>query len=218
MSALERAVTDIRSHGRGSHRRTVWLDGDPWRDMPLEVLRELGLRREDVIDPEEIETRLEDLEPRLARERAFRLLQYRERSRDEVFRRLIDDGYREKIAGETVRSLTSSGLIDDGRFAEGFARTLVVSRGYGRARAFTELVRHGLDEDLVNQALEQVAPLEDEAARALALAVRLVKATDTPERLGARLVRRGFGTRVALDAARSVLEAAGFRDDSEDPA
>lgn len=195
----------------------MWLDGDPWRDLPSEVLRELDLRREDTLDPDEIDARLDELEPRLARERALRLMQYRERSHDEIVRRLVDDGYRDDVALETVRSLAASGLVDDVRFAEGYARMLVRSRGYGRARAFAELVRHGLGEELANCALDAAAPVENESARACTLATRLRKPGDTPERLAARLARRGFSTRTALDAARSVLGSTDATHECEDP-
>jgi len=198
-------VTDVRSHRRGSRRRTVWVDGEVWRSMPVEVLRELGLRPGDSIDPPAAELEAAGIEPRLARERALRLLQYRERSTQELLGRLIDDGYLEESADATVEWLTSTGLLDDRRFAEGYARTLVLYRGLGRMRALREMGARGLSDDLAIEALDAIAPEEDEERRALATAVRLHRQGDTPQRLAARLARRGFPARAAFGAARQIV-------------
>lgn len=206
MTGRQRLITDVKAHGRASRRRTVCLDGEPWREMAVEALRELGLRVGDTVDVPEVHDRLREMEPRLARERALRLLLYRDRSVHELHSRLMDDGFTGDVVDEVVGGLASTGLLDDARFAEGFARVLVRSRGYGRERALRELRAHGIDEDAARDALDQAAPPEDETGRARTLAHRMARSGDTVDRLGARLVRRGFAPGVALDAARFTLK------------
>ena len=205
MSDQLRLVTDVKTHGRASHRRTVWLDDEPWRDMAVEALRECGIAAGDEVIISQIDDRLRDAEPRLARERALRLLMYRERSTHELHSRLLDDGYPPDVVDPLVAWLIDTALVDDVRFAEGFARMLVRSRGYGRDRAMRELRRRGIDDESARAALDAAAPPGDEVDRALVLARRLARTRDTVDRLAARLARRGFAPGISLHAARSVL-------------
>ncbi len=200
-----RLVTDVKTHGRASHRRTVWVDGEPWRDMAVEALRECRITVGDTIDIVGPDERLREVEPRLARERALRLLMYRERSTHEIHSRLLDDGYPADVADPLVAWLVDTGLVDDTRFAENFARTLIRSRGYGRERALRELRTRGIDDGLARSSLDAAAPPDDEPERARLLARRLLRNGDTVQRLAARLARRGFAPGVSLDAARSIL-------------
>ena len=57
-----RLVTNVKTHGRASHRRTVWLDDEPWRVMAVEALRECGIAVGDHVDVTELDERLRDME------------------------------------------------------------------------------------------------------------------------------------------------------------
>lgn len=214
MSAHGAVLTSIRTHARGSRRRTLVIDGDQWDTIPVEVLRDLDLREGDVLDLDDLRKRIAVAAPSRARERALRLLMYRERSASELITRLVDDGYSEAVSRDLVASLTASGLVDDQRFAENYARVLVLSRGYGRPRALRELLAKGLSEDLALAALEASAPQDHEEDRTQERAHALARAGDTTDRLAARLARRGFAPGVSLRAARNELRE---RDVYEDP-
>lgn len=204
-----RVLTEIRPQRRGSKRRSLLLDDEPWRSLPVEVLRELGLRPGDAVDTFELDAKIDDLEPRFARERCLRLLSVRERTESELLKRLLEDGYSEDVARETVARLAETGLVDDSRFAETMARVLIDSRRLGRSRAFRELTRRGIDEEMAAAALDAYAPRDAESARALESAQRLLRANDTVPRLASRLVRRGFAPGEAFTAARSVVPTTG---------
>ncbi|MHB1323123.1 MAG: regulatory protein RecX [Coriobacteriia bacterium] len=169
------------------------------------MITELGLRQGDLIDPDPLSARADDLAPRLARERALRLLAARERSAHELQARLVDDGFEIAIAAQTVEALERAALVDDSRLAEAHARTLVVHRGFGRNRVLRELARRGVDESLARQAVDDLAPAEDEAARAHSAAPRIAREGDTVQRLACRLVRRGFAPGEAFRAAETTL-------------
>ncbi|MHB8740933.1 MAG: regulatory protein RecX [Coriobacteriia bacterium] len=197
-------VTAIRSR-RGSKRREVELDGSMWRAMPRSVLAELGISSGDLVDPDENTARMITHEPPAARERALRLLAYRDRSESEMRTRLSDDGYSPLIVDQIVGWLLDTGLLDDGRFAEQLARTLVIGRRYGRSRALQYMRRAGVSDELALSALGALAPSEDERDRALALARSLFRSGDTVDRLASRLVRRGFTPADSLACARLVI-------------
>jgi len=201
-------VTAITSR-RGTKRREVHVNGDQWAIMPAAIVKALGLQVGDTIALDEVLVRRLEIEPQHARERAFRLLAYRERSTTEMADRLTDDGYLQSIVADTVSWLTDTGLLDDERFAEQMARTMIILRGFGRQRALRELRRFGIVDDGAARALDAVAPAEGEDERAFEMARRLSRPSHSVDRLAARLVRRGFSTSDALKAARSCVSPSG---------
>lgn len=209
-------ITDIRSPARGSHRRTLVMDGDSSLVLPVEVLRDLDLRVGDEITPSGVADAVSAIAPVRARERALRLLRYRERTCKEVLDRLLDDGYSPDVAQTVVGDLLSSGLIDDERFARDYARVLTAVRSYGRERTSRELARRGIPAERITAVLDEVAPLEAEPERALSRARALVRSGDTAQRLASRLVRRGFSPSVALHAAYDVVRSEGSAAEFDD--
>jgi len=201
-------VTAITSR-RGSKRREVHVSGDQWAIMPAAIVKALGLQVGDTIALGDVLVRRLEIEPQHARERAFRLLAYRERSTKEMADRLTDDGYLQSIVADTVSWLTDTGLLDDERFAEQMARTMIILRGFGRQRALRELRRFGIVDDSAARALDAVAPAEGEDDRAFEIARRLSRPSDSVDRLASRLVRRGFSASDALNAARSCVSPSG---------
>ncbi|MBN2248279.1 MAG: regulatory protein RecX [Coriobacteriia bacterium] len=205
-------VTAIRTR-RGSKRREVELDGSPWRAVPKPVLARLGISVGDLVDADQVTDRIQELEPTAARERTMRLLEYRDRSEAEMRARLTGDGYSEATTDDTVIWLLDTGLLDDDRFAEQLARSLVVGRRYGRTRSLRHLQQAGVPADVARRALDALAPEEDERERALVLARSLFRHGDSVERLASRLVRRGFTPSDSLAVAHSVIPQEGVDDD-----
>ena len=199
-----RIVTDVRG-GRGRARRTVYLEGEPWMSMPVRVLREIGIAPGDAVDTTDVLGRAREAAAPLARERAYRLLGFRDRSAAELRGRLEEDGYPDDVVRDLIEDLVASGLLDDERFARTLARSLIDIRGLGRARAAREMTQRGVTTETVAEALDEVLDGEREDDRALFAARRSHRQSDTVDRLAARLVRRGFGTREALHAAREVI-------------
>jgi regulatory protein len=202
-------ITEVRAPAGRSHRRTVFVDGEPRLALPVEVLRDLDLRKGDAFDEERVADRLAESAPGCARQRALGLLAYRERGAKELLSRLLEDGYSEDVAQATLDWLLAAGLVDDARFARSTARMLVVTRGYGRDRALRELRSRGVDDGLARDVLDEVASADAEEERACMRARSLARAGDTVPKLAARLARRGFNSSIALRAAQSVLENEG---------
>lgn len=177
----------------------------PWRVLPVAVLRELSVEPGDDIEFDVLENRIAEIEPRLARARALALVGYRERCAAEVSSKLASDGYSAAAVGRVIEDLTAIGIIDDARFAEARARTLIEIRGLGRARALREMTACGLDRKRAIRALDACAPQEDERQRAALAAHRIARPRDTVNTLAQRLARKGYGVAVALQAARDEV-------------
>lgn len=200
-------VTELRQAGRGSKRRLVFIDGEPWRSTPIEVVRAIGLAVGDDRDISDMAEEIAEAEQPCARERALRLLAFRDRTTAEIRSRLADDGYCEDVVRVIVDDLLASGLLDDRRTGESVARILARDRSLGRRRLAADLAYRGVDDGLAREIVDAECPEESEAARADSLAATLVRAgrgRDT-RHLAAALVRKGFSVRDAFAAARRVL-------------
>jgi len=117
-------------------------------------------------------------------ELAARALRHRDRSRQELDRRLEEVGIEEAERATTLDTLERIGYLDDRRFAAARARTLA-ERGYGDEAIRVDLGRHGLTSAVAEEAL---GSLEPEPDRARALVLRLGRRRNT----AAQLQRRGF--------------------------
>lgn len=102
-----------------------------------------------------------------ARAAAYRYLASRDRSREEVARRLRRRGFPEGVIEKTVEDLTRMQYLDDVRFARNWVRIRREQKGYGRDRLRQELAAKGLEKELIEEALGNNPEAEAEAARRL---------------------------------------------------
>ena len=186
-------------------RRLVFSDGLGSRTTSASVLRVLSLEAGDEVDTAELESEIAALEPEHCRERALRILGYRDRSIAEMRVRLIDDGYPEPAVAEVVDDLVACGLLDDARFASAWVRARAAA-SFGPQRVRRELVGKGVDPDVIDVALSDVF-VEDEADRARRLLRGPAPATrQERDRWVRRLIRKGFDLSTALKAVDTYDE------------
>jgi regulatory protein len=197
-------VTGIATPRLGQKRRVIALDGEEWRATSAAVLRGIGLREGDVVDADDLAAVIGQAEPGAARDRALRLLGYRERSSRELAARLTEDGYPEELVEILVARLQECLLVDDRRFAETVTRSALAGKQLGRRRILRTLDDAGVDATTVAEVVDTLAPADDELERAIALARRMNARVDDPRRLAQRLIRRGYAPNVAFAAVRSV--------------
>jgi regulatory protein len=169
------------------------------------VLVGCGLRVGQPITPERLEeiTAAETL--RRAKESAFQLLSYRDRSEKEITDRLGRRGYEEPVIAAVRDYLRTAGYLDDA----GFARRWIADRGSSRGRRALnyELRQKGVDAEILTEAMAAGCDVETERASARLTAVKRVgadpadKSREAQAKLAAYLGRRGFG----YDTIRPVL-------------
>lgn len=207
-------VTDIKKRPAGTRRRVVALDGDDWRTTSAEVLADLGIRMGHIASADELSHQIDEAEPVLARAKALRLLNYRERSVSELAGRLEQDGYPAEVARKVASDLEASGLVDDERFAHALARQLLEIRGLGRRRVLADLATKGVDPEVAANAVDELVSVADDERRAQEMARTLSsRVGGSVDRVASKLVRKGFPTGVALRAARDAVDALSHIDD-----
>ncbi len=201
-------VTIVRIETAGPDRRARRLcfsDGAEPRTTAAAVVRALGLEPGVAIEPGTLEATLAEAELPCARDRALNYLGYRDRSRAEVAKRLVNDGYPSPIVAAVLDRLAELELLDDARFAAGWVRARSAT-GFGPRRIARELRERGVDDTVASEALEAESAT-DELDRAItALGSRRVRVAADRDRLLRRLVSRGFSFAVAREAVARVSE------------
>ncbi len=146
-----------------------------------------------------------------ARDSAVRMLARREHARAELTRKLVAKGVAEPLASEVVARLAAQKLVCDERFTEMLVHARI-ERGHGPRRIAHELRERGVDETLIEAAVD--AADRDWIRRAAgARAKRFGAAAPGSYAERARQTRflqqRGFTgeqIRRALDAAAGVAD------------
>lgn len=185
--------------------RRIFFEDDPApRTTAVAVVKRLSITEGMEVDRDALEKSISTEELPLAKERALKLLGYRERSAAEVRSKLKDSGYPAAVAGAVVERFREVELIDDSRFASTWARSRLAA-GYGARRISRELAHKGVAPEIVAAALEPAEDDLDEVELALrSLRGRAPRDRADSQRLIRRLLSRGFG----LSAARSAVETA----------
>jgi regulatory protein len=99
-----------------------------------------------------------------ATELALRALRHRDRSRRELDERLARAGIPADERAEALDHLAAAGLLSDRRFADERARTLARRNG-SDTQIYGDLRRSGVPEDVVADALAELEPEAERAAR-----------------------------------------------------
>lgn len=89
---------------------------------------------------------------RRARERAMYLLDYRDYSYSELYKKLLNN-YGEQICYDVCDKLAELGFINDRRYAESLARKYMEVKKLGYFRAVQEMRLKGLSKELIDEVL-----------------------------------------------------------------
>lgn len=136
------------------------------------------------------------------RDRALRCLAQRDHSRAELARKLVGHGSPEEVA-DLLQSLKELGLQSDSRFAGTYVRSK--ANRLGNARLAQELVRRGVERDLIGEVLTG-PDVEDEMERARAAWNRKFGTSPTNQQEWARQARFLQGRGFAMDTIRKLLK------------
>jgi regulatory protein len=189
-------------------RRLVYDDGSDSRLTSLAAVRRLALEEGADVFPQRLDDALREVEEPLAKERALRLLGYRDRSRAELTRKLRDSGYSIELAQRISDRFVQMGLVDDERFAAAWTRSRRAAR-IGPRRIERELLAKDIDPEIVADALATACPEDSQVDQAIQ-ALRGATAS-SPKRRDAlirRLVAKGYALAVAVQAVNAAASGA----------
>lgn len=130
---------------------------------------------------------------RRARERALYLMDYRDHSYIELFKKL-EKNYDEDICYDVIDSLVEVGIVDDRRYAENLAQRLMEVKRCGYYKAVQEMRRKGISKELANEILSEFEDTTQERLKDLIESkyARRLEDEDGIKKVKNALVRNGY--------------------------
>lgn len=164
--------------------------------------------------PEDPQSQAEEADPyAVARAIVLRQLAAAPRSRAQLAKKLRERGCADDVATTVLDRMVELGLVDDEAFAELLVRSKQGTRGLARRGLAHELQKYGIDREVAEDALAQVAPADERetAERLVAKKLRSLHglAPDVQaRRLAGLLARKGYPGDVAWPVVRDAIERA----------
>lgn len=185
-------LTDYSETKRGNI--ALFLDGAFAFSISPEAFTAAGLRTGDELDQRTVAELREASDLKKAKDKALTLLSYKQYTSAELEKRLCEHTTPE-AASLAVERMEALGLVNDGDYAERYARRLA-ARGLGERRMRMEMRQKGLPQETVDFALSHLE--SDPAGRARELLEKKYPLWREDEKIRRRayaaLARRGFGS------------------------
>jgi regulatory protein len=164
--ASEQRISAIEVQERRRNRRSIYINDKFVVGVDETVVADLHLHVGQQIGEDELRHIVHAELVSKAKERALKLLDYRQRSRSEISRGLARAGYEEDVIAEVLERLESMGLIDDAQFSRAWVNHRLSGKPMGKMRIKWELRQKGVPAEAAEEALAAVdADSEYESAR-----------------------------------------------------
>ncbi|RKX53348.1 MAG: RecX family transcriptional regulator [Thermotoga sp.] len=135
---------------------------------------------------------------------ALKLLKIRARSEEEIRKRLRMKGYTEAEIGKVMEKLRRMNMVDDSKFSYLYAYDRLTVHKRGPKLIRMELIKLGVDERIVDDAIERVL-METKEEDVISGMVEKWKNLDKGKIID-RLMRRGFDYQKIVEVLNSLFE------------
>ncbi len=151
---MEHRISALTAQKRNPNRVNIFLDGE--YAFSLQRITAAWLEVGQQIDDEKINKLKAEDDQEKAYQKILNLLSYRPRTQAEIQRKLTTYELTEETINSILERLRKNGLLDDARFAETWIENRNVTRPRGRRALAFELRQHGVEANLIEDALEEV--------------------------------------------------------------
>ena len=182
------------SEERKKGMTALYIDGEYAVNVDTVTFASSGFHTGSDITDDELYELLRASRISRAKEKALYLIEYRSRTRKELRDKLLPL-FGEEAAEAAIERLEQLGLIDDEGFARDYAEQLIKRKLYSRERAAFEMMKKGIDKDIIEEVLDEMEPDPTEQIRQL---------------LSTKYVRRLSNEKDRLRTV-NALKAMGFR-------
>lgn len=169
--------------------------------MTKELLLKYDIKEDDEITENDIQQLLLHEEKEKIRNRAYRLLSYRDRSSREMRERLVRAGFDAPLVDDVVHGLLADDTLNDERFAQTFVHDYTRVKPKGNRFIFRELVKKGI----AKETIENVLKTRDERELLRHFIQKKLKQLDPKnvkdrQKLIRRLLHHGFTPELVYEA------------------
>ncbi len=153
-------ITDIKLKKKALVE--LYVDGKLVANIDINIVAEHKLKKMQEIDEEYLQELIRLSDEHRAKQRAMFLLSRKDYCEKELFDKL-SKAYNEQAAQLAVDRMKELKFIDDERYAIKYAKDLLFRKHLAKRRAQYEMMRKGLDKELVEETLKQIEtePVEE---------------------------------------------------------
>jgi regulatory protein len=200
-------ISKITPQKKHKNRCSLYVDGDFLCGLSLDIVTKYDLHEDDEITQDEIETLLLQEEKMKIRNRAYRLLSYRNRSTQEITQRLLEKGFDKTLVDEIINEFLHDQILDDERFVHAFVHDYTHVTPRGNVYIQNELRKKGVPQELIDKELscrdERAFMLQFIKHKLFNLSVEDPKQR---QKLIRRLLNRGFSSTIVYDTIRQLQD------------
>lgn len=147
-------ITKIEMQQNNEQRCSIFVDGEFLLGIEAELVYEFNLEKGETLTKETLNQLLDQEELLQAKQAAFNLLSYRQRSKQELKERLLKKDYHITVVEQVVNILKRLDYLDDKEFARSWIKDRIV-KGYGPYRIRKQLKEKGVSSDIIEEGLAE---------------------------------------------------------------
>ena len=203
-------ITDIKPKSKKSRRYSIFVDDELAAEVSKEVIARLNLQLNQTMTPQRLEQIATAQQYSQTQQAALNLLNYRARTRQELFRRLRRKDLPEDSIQRVIADLAENGLIDDQQFAREMVDSLRRRKNLSKSAIANKLRQAAVDREIAEAVISEELDDYDERSHAeQAVAKHMKKLTNLDpatrhRRLYSYLQRRGFASYLIRDVLQEV--------------
>ena len=147
-------ITKIEVQKNNDQRCSIFVDGQFLLGIEAELVYEFNLEKGQVLTEDTLNCLLDQEELLNAKQDAFNLLSYRQRSIQELKERLLRKDYGIEIVNQVINILNRLEYLDDEEFAISWIKDRI-TKGYGPYRIRQQLKEKGVNVNIIEQGLSE---------------------------------------------------------------
>ena len=147
-------ISKIEPQKKNSNRCSIYIDGEYRFGLTKDLVLKYDLHEGDEISEKEIKDVLLEEEKQKIKQRAFKLLHYRQRSARELRNRLIKIGFDPSLVDNVIEDFIEDKTIDDERFTKAFMHDYTYVKTKGNKFITWELKKKGITQEIINKMLQ----------------------------------------------------------------
>lgn len=208
-------ITNIEEQKRNKDRVNIYVDNDYAFSLSKEVLIKEGLKVNDIIDLEKLTKVSKEDNYIKCKGAALRIIEKTIKTESEIKKKLLLKGYDDETINRTIDFLKEYNFLNDESYATMYVRDK--SKGQGKNKIKYDLIKKGLDEDTILEAIAKIdSDNEENIAYEMALKkYNTIKKRETDsyklsQKLYRFLLSKGYGYDIASRVIKSITNPSDY--------
>jgi len=147
-------ISKVEPQKKNKNRCSIYIDGEFRFGLTKELALKHDLKEGDEISETEIKDILLQEEKEKIRNRAFKILHFRQRSIRELRKRLISIGFDAPLVDDVIEELRADNTLNDEQFVQAFIGDYTTLKPKGNKFIVRELLKHGIAKDIILELIE----------------------------------------------------------------